>query len=60
MADNAVHIGEDSAEGVAYKLYKDIAYYQGDKVKDPKWVLDMYSECLMAVRQPADRAPNYQ
>lgn len=64
----AVHIGENSPEEVALKLFHIMfsrekavggsnANASGDKLK--KWVLDNYAECLMAVRQPEDRLVMY-
>ena len=55
-----VHIGENSPEGVAYRLLQNIAAAEGLhigsnptsalKLRDRKWVLDTYAECLYAVR----------
>lgn len=61
MADQAadVHIGENSPEQVAFKLYREIAaaelYGSQPKNPDRKWILDTYAECLLAVRMPANR-----
>jgi hypothetical protein len=57
MADSVVHIGENSQEGVAFKLFAFIANYAGDKPREPKWVLDTYAECLQTVRSPGGRKP---
>ena len=48
-----------SPEAVALVLTKDIIGRMASK-PDQKAFLDLYAECLMAVRQPADRAPNYK
>lgn len=60
MADQpVVHIGENSPEEVAYKLMGTIASNEGKTLRsttsgaasaDRKWLLDTYTECLMAVR----------
>ena len=66
MADNTavVHIGENSAEEVAYKLLKTIASNEGKHLTgsmstaagaERKWLLDTYAECLLAVRNPLGR-----
>jgi hypothetical protein len=63
MADApVVHIAENSAEQVAYKLFREIASAEGRTVigsgmsgqkPDRKWILSTYRECLYAVRTPA-------
>jgi hypothetical protein len=51
MADApVVHIGENSPEQVAYKLYRDIRLEEKKSNADRKYVLDTYAECLEAVR----------
>ena len=62
MADTApvVHIGENSPEEVAYKLYRIVGDFEGKTTSfgqsksgggaDRKYVLDLYAECLKAVR----------
>ncbi len=64
MADEAVvHIGENSPEEVAYKLFRCIGAAEGktafngvpQKGTDRKWILDTYAECLLAVNRPYDR-----
>ena len=60
-----VHIGENSPEQVAYKLFRDIATIekrslsgnssQGWTAADRKYVLDTYAECLNTVQNPAYR-----
>jgi hypothetical protein len=60
MADQpAVHIGENSPEEVAYKLFREIVQAEGPalvgKKLDRKWILDTYAECMQAVRQPHSR-----
>jgi hypothetical protein len=52
MADT-VHIGENSAEEVAFKLLRLIREYEGDSKKnDRNSILNLYAECLNAVRNP--------
>ena len=58
-----VHIGENSPEHVAYQLFRHVAAAEGVALgqlrKDAisrKWILDIYSECLHAVRNPNLRA----
>ena len=57
MADQpVVHIGENSPEYVAFKLYHEITRIEARGEKpDRKWILDTYAECLLAVRQPQGR-----
>jgi hypothetical protein len=57
MADaGVVHIGENSPEGVAFKLMYLIR--QVEPVgKDKKTILDLYAECLNAVQNPNFRVP---
>jgi hypothetical protein len=65
MADNAVHIADNSPHEVAYKLMRDVALAekktlhsnpgQGHTVADRKWILDTYAECLVAVHSPNSR-----
>ena len=60
MADNTVvHIGENSPEEVAHKLFRTIASNEGKTIghgpqgvatADRKWVLSTYAECLTVVR----------
>jgi hypothetical protein len=68
MADAPiVHIGENSPEQVAYRLFRDIAHVEDklldasernpQKVADRKWILDTFAECLNAVRNPEYRVP---
>jgi hypothetical protein len=54
MADAPeVHIGENSAEGVAYKLLTLIRQVEApNSPKDRKGILDLYAECLNTVRSP--------
>ena len=65
MADSGVvvHIGENSPEHVAYQLFRHVAAAEGIPLGQPrkdatsrKWILDTYSECLHAVRNPNLRA----
>lgn len=52
MADEAVvHVGENSPEQVAFKLMDFVR--KGDESKDA--ILDLYCECLLAVRSPGTR-----
>jgi hypothetical protein len=63
MADTTtVQIGENSPEFVAYRLLSHIASAEKMPLHSAnrQWILDTYTECLMAVRQPGDRAPNYK
>jgi hypothetical protein len=59
MADApVVHIGQNSPEEVAYKLWhevaraegKDTTYTSGNNKPNRKWILDTYAECITAVR----------
>ena len=61
MAETApvVHIGENSPEYIAYKLLEIIASNEkktlhgavgSNATADRKWLLDLYGECLRAVR----------
>jgi hypothetical protein len=57
-----VHIGENSPEQIAWKLFHDIAAVEGKALHqspapnqqpaDRKWILDTYAECIRAVRSP--------
>lgn len=58
-----VHVGENSPEHVAYQLFCHVAAVEGVLLgrlqKDAtsrKWILDTYSDCLHAVRNPHLRA----
>jgi hypothetical protein len=58
MADApVVHIGENSPEQVAFKLYNHV---RGMNDAERKKALELYGECLMAVKQPGDFAPGYK
>lgn len=63
MADQTVvHMGENSPEHVAYTLFEHVARVEGmvlvkGGVADRKWILDTYSECLIAVKNPGARHP---
>jgi hypothetical protein len=56
-----VHLGENSPEGVAFKLLYEIAeaegmqmrHADGSKKPDRQWILDIYAECIMAVKAPS-------
>ena len=62
MADTPiVHIGENSPEGIAYKLLVTIASNEKKMLvstgatpatANRKWLLDTYAECILAVRNP--------
>ncbi len=66
MADKpVVHIGENSPEEVAYKLFLEVAYAEKknthagvtfDDKPDRKWILDTYAECIIAVKEPLRRS----
>ena len=59
-----IHIGENSPEHVAYRLFLHIATAEGQGVmsgsKNPHptkaWILNTYAECLRAVRSPYERS----
>ncbi|WP_346900636.1 hypothetical protein [uncultured Roseibium sp.] len=59
MADQPiVHIGENSVEEVAFKLFRCIGSAEGKTAfngspkdgTDRKWILDTYAECLHTAR----------
>jgi hypothetical protein len=62
MADNTVvHIGENSPEQVAYRLFTHISqienralYASGDNPADREWVLRTYQQCIRTVRVTAN------
>lgn len=58
MADQTtVHIGENSPQQVAYRLFRDIMVAEGKSLREEdrtskvnrKYILDTYAECLSAV-----------
>jgi hypothetical protein len=53
--DTVVHIGENSAEEVALKLFHIIESREPTKAKNRKEILDLYAECALAVREPRHR-----
>ncbi len=66
-----VHIGENSPEQVAYKLFQDISnvekrelYGHGDNPADRDWILMTYRQCIDTVGRNASmdkilgRGPN--
>ena len=67
MADAPeIHLGENSPEHVAYKLFLNIAAVEGkllhqasertpQNVATRKCILDTYAECLTAIRNPHSR-----
>ena len=52
MADTVVHTGENSQEYIAYKLTLDINRAEGKDRHSRDEILNLYSECLQAVRLP--------
>jgi hypothetical protein len=56
-----VHLGENSPEGIAFKLLYEVAeaegmqlrHAAGSKKPDRQWILDTYAECIMAVKAPS-------
>lgn len=55
MADAVVHIGENSPEHVALKLYERVNAVENQANNTRERILDLYAECLLAVREPLDR-----
>ena len=56
MADApVVHIGENSREEVAFKLFHIIRNHGGQQATERKWILDTYAECLKTVLYPKER-----
>lgn len=61
MAEQTViHMGENSPEHVALKLYQQIADLEADALRrgdglTRKWILDTFAECLETVRNPERR-----
>jgi hypothetical protein len=49
-------LAQGSPEQLAYRLMLDIARNERSAVKDRKWILDTFAECLLTIRNPADRA----
>lgn len=67
MSDTIVHIGENSPEQVALKLFEMVAKVEERKLyvdrsdrsggaADRKYILDTYAECLLAVTVPSGRS----
>lgn len=60
--EQVVHIGENSPEQVAYRLFHHIVDVedkklhasrdQASKVADRKWILETFAQCMNAVRNP--------
>jgi hypothetical protein len=50
--ETVVHIGENSAEHVAWKLYHDVMAAEGKNIRENtrKYLLDTYAECLIATK----------
>ncbi len=62
--ETIVHIGENSPEQVAYKLFENVArsegrdlFAHGDNPADRQYILDTYAECITAVTAPHARLP---
>jgi hypothetical protein len=56
MADQPVaHVGENSPEEVAFKLFHELAKYDQPANAKRDWFLDLYAECLQTVRSPSVR-----
>jgi hypothetical protein len=57
MADAApvVHIGENASELVALKLFEKIETAEAQPYRTRAQILDLYAECLLAVRDPVGR-----
>lgn len=63
MANEApvVHIGENSPEQIAYKLFRDIAavegrdlFANGNHPVDREWILRTFCQCMLTVRAHAN------
>ena len=53
MADDVpVSLGENSPEGVAFKLFRTINEAEGFRNKTREQLLTLYAECLQTVRNP--------
>jgi hypothetical protein len=56
MADAPiVHIGENSPENIALKLFDRVEIAEGHPNRAKEGILDLYAECLLAVKNPAGR-----
>ena len=56
MADApVVHIGENSPEGIAHKLFVKLQSLNQPQDTKRDWYLDLYAECLLTVRHPESR-----
>jgi hypothetical protein len=51
-----IHLGENSPEQVALKLYDKIEIAERNPPRKKDQILDLYAECLLAVRNPLGRA----
>jgi len=51
----SLHIGENSPEQVALKLLEKVNLAEEHPERDRDEILDLYAECLLAVRKPEDR-----
>ena len=68
MAGETIHIGENSPEHIAWKLFHDVAAVEGKALhrnpgpnQEPanrQWILDTYAECIRAVRAPSLTSPS--
>jgi hypothetical protein len=60
MADSIDVPGGHSPEDIAFKLLYAISWSENIDLEgwgktDRKWILDTYAECLLAVKNPAER-----
>ncbi len=56
MADQTVvHMGENSPEGVAFKLFQELTHLDQPANAKRDWFLQLYAECLQTVRAPNAR-----
>jgi len=55
MADDVVHISENSPEYVTYLLMGVVNAAEDHPQRKRKEILDLYAECLVTVRNPSSR-----
>lgn len=57
MANDApiVHIGQNSPEYIAYLLMADVNGAESHPKRTREQILNLYAECILAVRVPASR-----
>jgi hypothetical protein len=55
-----VHSGENSREYVAFLLLQLINEAEDNPKRNRKQILDLYAECVMAVRSPVQRRAKVQ